>query len=325
MSETGKVPHLELSRNSGSFIRVASRDEADRILFRNLIGINTDEDHQRSLNKYLDQRCWWKQDYWKEQGQPVEQVDIKLDEKKVTIYNFSKEKSLTDQHLNQVRSTLIALAQHFPISLDQLSYILIRSGVQNSAWGDNVRFPNNGSAFDLEKMLSLSEMALELFPHRIQAASNWEGTVAHETGHLIEKFFRKNGEGFTWPTWDINCESEPKRYIKRRSPDGTKDQYFDLVNSLYVPTGRLPSGPDQFVTDYARLNASEDFCDSLVAYLFDPELLKKISKGKYKSFEAQDRRRVDVPLVEINRIPGNLIGLPTNPEPLKYFVIENAT
>jgi len=211
-----------------------------------------------------------------------------------------------------------------PIALDKLSYILIKSGVRNSAWGDDSRFPNNGTAFDLEKMLNLSERALELSPHRVQAATNWEGTIVHETGHLIEKFFKKDSNEYKWPIWDVNCENNPERFVKRKSPDGTKDQYYDLINGLYVPSGRLPSDPNQFVTDYARLNESEDFCDSLVAYLFDPDQLKKVAVGKFKRFEAQDSGNTKKPLIETNRVPSNLICLPTQPAPLKYFIVENA-
>lgn len=53
--------------------------------------------------------------------------------------------------------------------------------------------------------------------------------------------------------------------------------------------------PEKFISNYAKnqikLNKEEDFCDSIVAYAFDPELLKEFDEKRgTKKFEWLEKR-----------------------------------
>ena len=87
--------------------------------------------------------------------------------------------------------------------------------------------------------------------------------------------------------------------INRQSPDGSHDAedmkqtithevghnvYHNLDEGQREEWSELNaySAPDEFVSDYAQTNEREDFAESYMAYVHDPEYLKAVSLAKYK-------------------------------------------
>ncbi len=90
------------------------------------------------------------------------------------------------------------------------------------------------------------------------------------------------------------------------------------------PQGQFPLQLDQCVTYYAKQNMNEDICDSMVAYIYDPNLLKTISPDKFAILEAHDAKQ-EKPAVTVNRVAKDQLALPeVKPETIKYHIKEPA-
>lgn len=86
--------------------------------------------------------------------------------------------------------------------------------------------------------------------------------------------------------------------------------------------GEIPLQSQECVTDYAKITIDEDVCESMVAYLYDPELLKRVSPTKYDILRRHDAKG-EIPKVTVSRVPREEIKLPeVKPQTVKYFVRE---
>lgn len=66
----------------------------------------------------------------------------------------------------------------------------------------------------------------------------------------------------------------------------------------------------------------EDICESMVAYLFDPDLLKRVSPDKFEILEAHDKGG-SRPEASVYRVPKEEVKLPEiKPETVYYYVKE---
>lgn len=55
--------------------------------------------------------------------------------------------------------------------------------------------------------------------------------------------------------------------------------------------GEFSLQPDQCVNYYAKQNMEEDICDSMVAYIYDPQLLQGVSPDKLNIFQKHDAKQ----------------------------------
>ncbi len=86
--------------------------------------------------------------------------------------------------------------------------------------------------------------------------------------------------------------------------------------------GEYPLQPEECVTEYATHNIDDDVCESVVAYLFDPELLKRVSPTKYSIIESLDQGGLPSE-VTATRVPKDQIKLPEiKPEVILYYIVE---
>lgn len=168
---------------------------------------------------------------------------------------------------------------------------------------------------------SLSSRYGIIIPHRIQAVSNFEGTIAHETTHLIDNEFLAEWENFKWK----DCMDFPNEWEVKKTPDGTKKRFFNRQTGEMSPQGKFPVQAEQCVTDYGKQTMREDIAESMVAYLFDPELLKKFSEKKYNILQNHDANKTTLEIL-VNKIPKDQIKLPEiKPEIVYYYIQEPDT
>lgn len=210
------------------------------------------------------------------------------------------------------------LGSRFPKAINNLKWILVEDYQEPSLLGDSTKYPANGHAMPKWNAFRLFPKGMELLSHRIQAASNFEGTLIHELTHLIVDDFKNDWkEKFIWkPCYDSD-EWEPKK-----SPDGTKAVYAHKKTGEMAPQWYFPLQPEQCINYYAKQNADEDICESMVAYIYDPELLKRVSPEKFNILQRHDSQRPK-PDVTINRVPKEQIKLPkVKPEVVYYFIKE---
>lgn len=282
----------------------------------------TDEEILKEVVKEREKTDWFIDKKWREKGQPEEQIEFEINGEKITIYNFCKEKQITDKQVELTQKALREISSKFPQILDKVKYILINDKPTVSAWGDEEKFPCNGTFSGDWKAVILYPRTLDPINHRIKGATNLDGTIVHEIGHSISSDFdaewKKAGLEYV-----MTLDNEDWETFK--SPDGTKNWYRNKKTGRVAFSHGCMADLDQCVTEYGSINQHEDICECIVACIFNPELLKKISPKKFEILQSHD---VNQPLPEVRakRIPKDQIRLPEiKPETIHYYIQEPKT
>ena len=58
------------------------------------------EEIEKEVRKQLEAKNWWLEKYWQEKGVPKEQVDVKIGENLVTLFNFGE--PLEEKHYEEL-------------------------------------------------------------------------------------------------------------------------------------------------------------------------------------------------------------------------------
>lgn len=279
----------------------------------------TDNELLERIRERREQKDWFISEYWRKKGQPNEQLEFEVGGKPITVYNFNQDKLFTDAHITRAQKVFEELGSRFPQILDKIRWILIEDIPHASAFGNPEKYPWNGSAKRDWLSFILLPRGMELIPHRIEKTSNFEGTLAHETTHLIaDEFESEWREKFKWDY----CIEHPDEWESRKTSDGTWLAFFNKSTGEMSPQWQFPLQPDECVNYYAKQNANEDICESMVAYIYDPELLQRISPEKFNILQKHDARQPK-PEVSTARIPKDQIKLPEiKPEIVYYFIKE---
>lgn len=279
----------------------------------------TDSEIVSMIREQREQKDWFVNEYWRKKGVPSEQIEVQLGNQHITIYNFNKNKDFTDEHIARTKKVFEELGSRFPQILDSIRWILIDDIPHPSAFGDPEKYPWNGSAKSDWLSFILLPRGLELTPHRIEKASNFEGTLIHETTHLIAATFEKEWrEKFKWD----HCGFHSNEWESRYAPDGKWLAFFNRKTGEMAPQWQFPLQPEQCINYYAKQNEAEDICESMVAYIYDPELLKRVSPEKFNILQRHDVQQ-SKPNVTARRIPKEQVRLPEiKPETVYYFIKE---
>ncbi len=289
----------------------------------------TDDEIVEAIRNEHQEKSWFTSQEWREKGLPEEQIEFIVDNQPLTIYNYNKEQPFTEEHLQAMQRVLQKLGSHFPQVLNQLRWILIDNTEKLSGYGDPAKYPINGTAIRRWQTFKLYARGMDLAPHRVTAATNFEGTVVHESAHLIQDEFKQEwDENYQW----AECgDYSPigKQWGKggddweiKPTPDGQEQAFFNTKTGEMAPQGIFPLQPEECVTFYAKINSNEDKCESVVAYLYDPQLLESVSMKKFSILKNHDAQQPQ-PEVTSTRIPKDRIALPeVKPEVIKYFIEE---
>lgn len=279
----------------------------------------SDDEILESVKAEKEAKCWHTSEYWRKKGMPDEQVDFLVNYLPITFYNYNKEKPLADEHIIKTQFILSEMSAKFPKLIDHLHYILGNDEQVPSIYGDNEKFPASGMAQAKWHSVQLFPRGMEDFPHRINSVGNFEGTLVHELTHLIEGEFTTEWlQKFQW----LDCIDNPQMCEWKKTPDGGSSRWFNKETGEMTTQGKFPREPEQCITDYAKNSVYEDICDSMVAYILDPEKLRSISPDKYAIFARHDAK-LEKPEVVTRRIAKDQIKLPeVKSETVLYFVHE---
>lgn len=267
-----------------------------------------------------EKKDWFFQDYWREKEQPQEELEFDVNGKPITLYNFCKDQLISNEHISRLQQSIKLLSSHFPQALGNIRWILIDDTEQTSLYGNPEKFPLNGQARKEWQMFRFLRRGMQLMPHRIAKVSNFEGTFVHEASHLIQDDFLKDWfELFQWE-W---CQDHMDQWEFRTPPDGSKKRLYNKVTRKMAPQAQFPLQPEKCINYYAKLSPEEDICESIVAYIYDPELLKTISPEKFEILAKHDANG-PLPPINIQRIPKERIRLPEiNPETVYFYIRES--
>lgn len=278
----------------------------------------TDQEIIEMIKREREGKDWFTSEYWRGKGLPEEQIEFQMNGQPITVYNWNKDKPFADEHVQKSQKAFQELASHFPRILDQIRWVLVDDKQEASAFGDPEKYPLNGYAMRGWNAFRLLPRGMELMPHRVAKASNFEGTFVHESTHLIQQQFEPEwSEQFKWDyCWDHEDEWELKP-----TPDGNSKRWFNRQTGEMSPQGQFPLQPDRCITDYAKQNMQEDICESMVAYIYDPKLLQDVSPDKFGIFQKHDAKK-PLPQATSKRIVKEEIRLPEIKEETVYYFIQ---
>lgn len=282
----------------------------------------TDQEIIEMIKREREGKDWFTSEYWRSKGLPEEQIEFQMNGQAITVYNWNKDKPFTDEHIQKAQRAFQELASRFPQITDQMRWILIDDKQEASAFGDPEKYPLNGFAMRGWEAFRLLPRGMELIPHRVAKASNFEGTFVHESTHLIQQQFEPEwSEKFKWDY----CYDHEDEWEIRPTPDGTTQRWFNKQTGEMSPQGQFPLQPDQCVTYYAKQNMGEDICDSIVAYIYDPDLLQGVSPDKSGIFQKHDAKQ-PLPKTTSRRVAKEEIKLPeVKEETVHYYIQEPNT
>lgn len=177
----------------------------------------TDQEIIEMIKRKREEKDWFTSEDWRGKGLPEEQIEFQVNGKSITVYNWNKEKPFTDEHIQRAQKAFQELASRFPQITDQIRWVLIDNKQEASAFGDPEKYPVNGHVMRGRGAFQLLPRGMELMPHRVAKASNFEGTFVHESTHLIEQEFK--------PEW--------KQQFKWEQCIDHKDEWGSKTNSRW--------------------------------------------------------------------------------------------
>lgn len=271
------------------------------------------------IKERREQRDWFVTEHWRKKEQPIEQIEFIIDGSPITVYNWNKEQSFTDEHMQKTKEVLEELGSRFPKVLNSLRWVLIEDYQESSLLGDPIKYPVNGQAMDKWNAFRLFPKGMSFASNRMPPLPNFTCTLIHELSHLMEAEFEVEWrENFQWRF----CADYPDEWESKPSPDGNGKRFFNKRTGEMSPQDRFPCEMEQCVTDYAKQTQGEDICESITAYILKPELLQRVSPKKFEILEGKDAKK-EKPKVSARRISKDEIKLPEiKPETVYYFIKE---
>ena len=206
----------------------------------------TKEEVEAIFRESLVANNWWLQEYW--QNKTIkEQIVFKLGDLEVSVYDFNGK--LNPEQIQNIESTLRLFSSiRNGEVFDKFKTILIDDLQPQNPFTGN---PTNGLGDMGPKAITLYPNALKSIEYRIEGVSNFEGTIIHEFSHSLGSDFRSEWRNkFGW---------------KKRK------EAYKLPSGAYL--GEYNETPERCVTDYAKINAAEDMCESVVAAQKNPKIL----------------------------------------------------
>lgn len=279
----------------------------------------TDQEIIEMIKRERETKDWFISEYWRKKGLPEEQIEFQINGQPITLYNWNKDKPFTDEHIQRAQKAFQQLSSRFPQITDQIRWMLIDDDQEASAFGDPKKYPINGHALQNWSAFHLLPRGMELMPHRVAKASNFEGTIVHESTHLIEQQFEP--EWSKQFKWDF-CQDNQDEWEIKPTPDGNQKKWFNKQTGEMSINGYFSLQPDQCVNYYAKQNMDEDICESMVSYVYDPKLLQGVSPDKFGIFQRHDAKQ-SLPQVASKRMRKEEIRLPEiKEETVHYFIQE---
>jgi hypothetical protein len=278
----------------------------------------TNEEIIEAVKREHENKKWFTSEYWRAKGMPKEQVEFSIGDKLVTFYNFNKEENLSDEHIKEAKGVLEDFKIRFPKAINNIKWVLVENIQKPSLSGSEELYPTNGIAEKQWQAFVIMPKGMDINKeHRVGGISNFGGTIAHELGHIIKDDFLKDwSKNFEWGDFK-------KEEWESKVDSSGQIRNFDKKTGKMAPGNQCPLQPEQCVSDYAKKGIEEDICDSLVAYIYNPEKLKKISPLKFSIIQSFGQKRKINFKISAQRFDKSAIQLPkVKPEIIKFFIQE---
>ena len=144
-------------------------------------------------------------------------------------------------------------------------------------------------------------------------AESQRRTIAHELGHGLERATRSLDEFEQTVGW-VRVGREPRLYdIQAKGVTAAIAKGVEPPAAARITKSDWNSGThlEQPMTEYAVTNSTEDYAESLMAWLYARDVLKARSPARFKFFDDQARRKGWLPQL----VTGGAPAAPTRKTP----------
>ncbi|MES2970961.1 MAG: hypothetical protein V4702_01405 [Patescibacteria group bacterium] len=294
--------------NQVQLIPITQPEEADFVLSRQSLmsfsgqppKIFSDEDLRGQLERNI-KSVYWVLDPKYQNREASQQWRFEIDgEGSVDVFNLTTETEFTQEHADIFTATLAKFKRHFPFATDQLETVLVDDTLPPSFYGDPRNFPTHGYAVSSQRLMQLTPLGLGFHPYRRSQMDipTFQATFCHELAHIAGLDSKLSGE---WFSAGYRWYSSPTKGI-------------EIVADI-------PNKPEECVSDYAQLKGQEDICESVVAYLLQPELLRAKSPRKYNILGSIDQYDKTEPVSVVGQEQPS-VKMPTL-EAVRFFIDES--
>lgn len=227
------------------------------------------DDAKSAVQNLLTQRYWWFREEFRDL-EATEQFTFDDGENSIEVFNFSEK--LADEQAKEIEQTLNDL-RSTKFGLSVIDYILISSEERESSYEKSE--PARGRIHFDARTLVLLPAAMQLTDYRkgqVKGISEVRGTTLHEIGHQIYQKHKTSEDKPIQNEWNRDFAT------------------YDSEKGINIPTD-----PDHCATTYGRHSAHEDFAESFVVYLTQPELLSEKAPDKFAFMDKNIGKRKTEP------------------------------
>jgi len=201
------------------------------------------------LRAELSNRCWWLMPEWRDKGLPKEQLSVSSDRLKIEVFNFGTR--LDDQEVEDFKA-MASIYSQLRGEMEYTTILISDARSKNDYTGEAL----NGQGYPDARMIKIDPHAREKKPHRVYEVSNFLGTLIHEGAHPY-----------------VSGEHDVRILNSWTDEFGWHMSSNALLTPGGFPQSQFVDEPDRTISDYAKFNPGEDFCESVVAAIFAPERL----------------------------------------------------
>ena len=224
-------------------------DDPDQATIEITAGDASDKSEiKKALYEEVVDRCWWLQNYWRDKGEPTEQIVFGKDKMEIFFFSFL-DRSLQKEETHSIQN---AIESHCRVldgkAVKRTRFMLFDNNQKTNRKNGKAQ---NSKLSRKEELITLYPTTLKTTGHRVPKVNTLEGALIHELTHYIYGSVLKEWKHlFGWYTLD-----EPEE-LKGDKPKWLKTK-----------------APKRCVTDYAQIGPIEDVAESVVAALQNPEIL----------------------------------------------------
>jgi hypothetical protein len=213
--------------------------------------------------------------HFKEIGAPFWQKLVNIGGHELSLVNYNPDFEFTDGHEQDLLEYISRVREISPQILERFRRIVFDKSQPGSRYSSD-EHPFNGTLLPDGVLLYKNGQRRDVI-HRTGKATNFQGTVAHEGFHMRNEEYKNAWrEAFGWH----QCYEYPGLWemIEER-------KFKNRETGEIVHNGQFTDYPELCVTDYARQAWDDDYADSGVVALFEPERLEGLSSKKLSAIQ----------------------------------------
>jgi len=231
-------------------------------------------DNLKSYSERGREVSWQDSPYWSDKGNPKEQFDVAFEGRRLEVANFS-DVSLTKDQLEELQRIIAEFSQ----IKDGEVFDKVKSICVDNLQPIDPETKEGVNGMGAEKddgIVKLYPRALKPISHRVEGVSNFAGTVIHELAHAVETSETQVEwrERFEWLLNSDKIGELRKLGLMEKLKSTPQKDWVNLHPDIWnLVRFWTIMQPERCVTDYAKLSPEDDFAESMVAALRNPDLL----------------------------------------------------